>query len=258
MNSSKTKKTNTAKGTAKKSVDKAVQVKPSVEKKCCPRCAGCDEAMTDSFIQEVSEEVKNDNLKALWDKYGLFIIIFVVVAVSAAVSFETIKNWRDQKYQAQTSSYLAALQPAADYDNTIKSLEKVAAADNGIYSDLARIQIVEILYEQNKKDEAVAMLQSMIKNEKVSERFQTLAALKLATYQIDTAPAAQLQELLQPIAEQNNAWSPLAKELLAMVAVQEGDLETARGIYVSLIENENISENFKSRVQDMLSALNDK
>lgn len=255
MKSSNTKKQTSSKRSMKKNIP--AQVQPTAPKKCCPHCTGCDDAMADSFIQEVSEEVKNDNLKALWDKYGLFIILFVVVAVSAAVSFETIKNWRDQKYQAQTSSYLAALQLSNDYENSIKALEKVAAADEGIYSDLARVQIAEILYEQNKKDEARAMLQSTIKNDAVHNRIRTLAALKLATYEMDNASTEQLKSLLDPIAAQNNAWSPLAKELLAMVAVRDGDIETARNIYTSLIENENISENFKSRVQDMLSALND-
>ena len=45
---------------------------------------------TDQFIKEIDEDVKNDQLKVLWNKYGLFVIAFVVLAVSAAVSFEKI------------------------------------------------------------------------------------------------------------------------------------------------------------------------
>ena len=36
---------------------------------------------TDAFINEVSEEVKNDNFKELWNRYGLLIIAIVAVAV---------------------------------------------------------------------------------------------------------------------------------------------------------------------------------
>lgn len=212
--------------------------------------------MTDVFIREVSEEVKNDNLKIFWNKYGLFIVLFVVLAVSAAVSFETIKSWRDKQYQARTESYLMSIN-ANDFENSLKALENIAAGNNGIYSELARIQIANILYEQNKTTEANDMLQAIVDNEELNPRIRNLAALKLATYKIDTAPRAEIEALLLPVANADNSWSPVAKDLLAMTAIKNGDIESARQIYVSLLESGKVSENFKNRIQDLLSALND-
>ena len=31
----------------------------------------------EAFIREVTEEVKNDNLKQMWEKYGIYIILLV-------------------------------------------------------------------------------------------------------------------------------------------------------------------------------------
>lgn len=221
------------------------------------RPATYDDAMTDAFIQEVTEEVKNDSWKAFWNKYGLFVVILVVVAISAAVSFETIKSWKEKQYQAQTEHYLIALENGGNYEAGIQALEKIAASGKGLYSQLARIQIAGILFEQGKNAEAEAMLQSIVDNEELNPAVRNLSAIKLATYKIDTAPQAELQALLQPIAEAGNSWSPLAQEMLAMTAIREGDIETARSIYKTLLDSGNISENFKSRIQDMLSALND-
>lgn len=218
---------------------------------------GADDDMTDAFIHEVSEEVKNDNLKIFWDKYGLFVILFVVLAVSAAVSFETIKNWRDKAFQSRTEQYLMSLPNSVNYESSLKALEKIASGDNGIYSELARIQIANILFEQNKISEGEEMLQTIVDNDELNPRVRNLAALKLATYKIDTAPRTEIQTLLEPVANAENSWSPLAKDLLAMAAIKDGDIEGARTIYVSLLESGNISENFRSRIQDMLSALND-
>lgn len=215
-----------------------------------------DDKVTDAFIQEVTEDVKNENLKVLWNKYGLFIILFVVIAVTAAVSFETIKGWRDAKYQQQTENYLAALQSGADYENSLKALEKIAAANQGIYSELARVQIATVLFEQGKNAEAETMLQTIADNDELNPRIRNLAALKLATYKIDTAPRAEIEALLQPVIAADNSWSPLATDLLAMAAIRDGDIETARALYKSLLENGNISDNFKNRIQDMLSTLN--
>lgn len=215
-----------------------------------------DDKVTDAFIQEVTEDVKNENLKVLWNKYGLFIILFVVIAVTAAVSFETIKGWRDAKYQQQTENYLSALQSSENYENSLKALEKIAAANQGVYSDLARVQIATVLFEQGKNAEAETMLQTIADNDELNPRIRNLAALKLATYKIDTAPRAEIEALLQPVIAADNSWSPLATDLLAMAAIRDGDTETARALYKSLLENGNISDNFKNRIQDMLSTLN--
>ena len=50
----------------------------------------------DAFIREIDEELKNEKVKKIWDKYGLFIILFVVIAVFSAVSFESFKAWQDK------------------------------------------------------------------------------------------------------------------------------------------------------------------
>ena len=53
-------------------------------------------AADDNFLREIAEDVKNENLKKLWDKYGLFVVLFVAVVLAVAVSYESIKNWRNK------------------------------------------------------------------------------------------------------------------------------------------------------------------
>ena len=254
-----------AKKTTKKVVSKAstqpdVVAVANVTKKTSKeniKCTTCQDELTDAFIQEVTEEVKNDNLKAFWNKYGLYIVLFVVISVSAAVGFETIRGWYHKQLQAKTEAYISAMVQEGNYENSIKALEKIASNDYGIYSELARIQIADILFEQNKTEDALNMLQTIVDNDELNIKVRHLAALKLASYKIDTAPVAEVKTLLIPIVEEKSSWSPLAQEMLAMIAIKEGDFEQARTIYNKMLQNENISENFRSRIQDMLSALSD-
>ena len=56
----------TAKATAvskKEMLQDEVEVKKTASAKSCPNCcSSCQDEMTDAFIQEVTEDVKNDNL----------------------------------------------------------------------------------------------------------------------------------------------------------------------------------------------------
>lgn len=221
-----------------------------------PRPTPVDDEFTDSFINEVTEDVKNDELKVFWNRYGLFVILFVVLAVSAAVGFETLKNWRESKYGVATEKYMAIVD-APNLEEAKNSLEQIAQNDSGIYSELARVQIANILFEQNKGEEAAKVLQEIIDDTSLNKRIRTLATLKLAAYKLDKAPRTEIEALLHPVVAAKDSWQPLALDLLAMSAIENGDIADARQIYTELLETSNLSENFKTRIQDMLSALND-
>lgn len=243
------------KSSSEKTPEKSLSHTPAPKQKTDP-AARFDEE-TDAFIKEVTEEVKNDNLIVFWNKYGLVIILFVVFSVIAAVSFESIKKWREEQYQTQTEMYLRSVQSGENYENAILALEKIASENNGIYSELARIQIANILFEQGKNQDAQNMLQAIADNDELNPRVRNLAAFKLAASKMDTATTAEIEALLTPIAETDETWGPMAKDMLAMTAIRDGNLEKAREIYTQLLANGKLSDNFKNRVQDMLSAIND-
>ena len=87
---------------AKKAVAKSLPEKP------VKKTAAYDDDMTDAFIMEVDDEVKSDNFKAFFNKYGLYIISIVAIVLFATVSFDQIKNWRENQFREKTNAYIAA------------------------------------------------------------------------------------------------------------------------------------------------------
>ena len=51
------------------------------------------------------------------------------------------------------------------------------------------------------------------------------------------------------------SWSNIAKEMLAMLAIREGDLDTAKKLYGEILNTPELSDGLKLRIQDMLSVL---
>ena len=212
---------------------------------------------TDAFIQEIDEDVKNDNLKQLWEKYGVLIVLFVVLAVSATVSFEKFKSWRAAQNQAATETYMSAVQLKENPEETLAALQQINQSSQGIFSDFAKLQIANVLFNQNKNDEAKATLQSLIDDQQVNAEVKNIALIKLATYMVDELPKAEFEAMLKPILDANNSWTPLAQDLLAMSAIKEGDVDTARTIYENILKIKDLPDNFKTKIQDMLTSLSD-
>ena len=209
-----------------------------------------DMQAAENFFKEVSADVKSDNMKKLWDTYGLQIIIAVVIILTIAVSFETLKAWKLKHNESRSDAYSVALalQNQGRYDESLQVLEEIKENDKGIYADIAQIQTSNILFEQGKTNEAIAILEKILDN-------RDMTAIKLASYKLDTAPKAEVEALLNPLAEENGSWSNIAKEMLAMLAIREGDLDTAKKLYGEILNTPELSDGLKLRIQDMLSVL---
>lgn len=252
------KKTSNSKSVAKNNVRaKKNSVTTNVKTRKTRDLSNINPEFTDAFIQEVDEDVKNDNLKVLWNRYGVFIIAFVVLAVTAAISFDRIRAWKTAQNQQTTEEYMTASQLKENPEQTIEALQNITKNTQGIFGDFARLQIANVLFNENKNDEALATLQALIDDKQVNSEVKNVALIKYATYKIEELPQEDFKSLLQPIIDANNSWSPLANDLVAMSAIQHGDIETAKTIYSEILKIKDLPESFRTKIQDILSSLNE-
>ncbi len=217
-----------------------------------------DTGAQEAFIKEVNEDLKNESMKKLWDKYGLYIIILVAAALTAAVSFETMKAWHTKKIQKWSDSYAYALslQNQGKYDDSIQTFDYIAGQDYGIFSDLAQMQKANILLEQNKTDEALKLMAEIAADKSFNSQLRDTVALKLASYKLENAPIDEIRQLIGGIAQDaENSWQPSANEMLALAYLRDGEIAQAREIYDQLLQSDKTSEVMKVRIKDILSAL---
>ena len=139
----------------------------------------------------------------------------------------------------------------------IAGLQKISQKNQGIFSDFARLQIANVLLNQNKVEEALTALENIINDKQVNTEVKHVALIKLATYKLDTMDKASFEQLLQPLLNEKTSWTPMAQDLLAMSAIKNGDIETARTIYENILKINDLPESFKIKVQDMLSSISD-
>lgn len=238
--------------------ESATKTAPATKTKILPRDnSDINPDFTDAFIREVDEDVKNDNFKELWKKYGTYIVAFVVIAVTAAVCFDRVKLWKMQQNQIRTENYMAAAQLKENPEETLAALQKISTDENNIFADFAKLQIANVLLTQEKNEEALATLQALADDKNADKAVRDVALIKLASYKVDMVSKTELEQILQPILAENTSWTPLANDLLAMSAIKEGDIETAKEIYGKILQTKDLPDGFKTKIQDMLTSISD-
>ena len=110
------------------------------------------------------------------------------------------------------------------------------------------------MLDQGKEEEALSILVTIANDKNFNKQLRDLAIIKLASHKLDTATSEEIKTILEPVAD-DNAWYGTAQEMLATVAVRDGNIEEAKKIYQSLLDNTSVSDELKNRVRDILSVL---
>ena len=197
-------------------------------------------------------------MKKLWDKYGLFVLLIVIVSLTVAVSYESIKSWYIKRAENRTEGYAVALsmQNQGLFDDSLEALDLIINQKMGTYAELAEMQKANILLEQNKEKEALVLLEKIANDKSRSQQLRDTALIKLASYRQDGATFEEMSELLSSITKsKDNAWYAVAEDMLATILLRDGNIEQAKEIYNALLENQDTPDDLKNRIKDILSVL---
>ena len=218
-----------------------------------------DQINHDALLREVVEDVQNEHLQQLWNKYGLFVILGVALILTATISFESFRNWQAKKQQELSNAYSIALslQGQGRLDESLDLYKSLAEKNTNMYADLSKMQIANIYMEQGRADDAVEVLQHLVQSRKTQQQLKTVAILKLVSYKLDSkAPADEINSLLQSLLESGEE-EDVAHEMLAMLHIREKNFSAARDEYAKIISSVTASEELKTRAHDMINILTD-
>jgi hypothetical protein len=177
-------------------------------------------ANTDSFIDEVSEEVRRDRLFAFFRKWAWLAILVVVLVVGGAAWFEYQRTQRTAAAQAFGDSLIAALEQA-EPEARVAALEAITPPTPEGAVLLALLAAGEVA-EADDREAAAARLRATAEGPDLSPRYRDLALLKAHLLDPD---GEQARLVLGVLAEPGAPYSALAEEQLALLDIAEGDLE---------------------------------
>ena len=114
----------------------------------------------DSFIREVNEEIRQDQAKALWDRYGPAFIGLAIVVVLVTAALSAGSTGPKPRPTSRATTFSAALLLANDgkNDEALAALDALEKDGYGAYPLLARMRAATVLFDKGDFTGAVAGL----------------------------------------------------------------------------------------------------
>ena len=184
--------------------------------------------MTDIF-HEVDEEVRREQLKKLWERYGGYLVaacIMVVIGIGAWRGYE----WWQAKQAAQSGAAFeqaAMLAESGKHREAAAAFAKLSADGAGGYRMLARLREAGELASGDPKA-AVAAYDAIAAQSQAGQIVRDLAAVRAGYLLVDTAPYSEVLQRLELVTAPDRAFRHSAREILALSAWKAGDTAAAR------------------------------
>ena len=208
---------------------------------------------TDSFIDEVTEEVRRDRLFGTLKRYGWIGGLAVVLIVGGASLREYNKAQELAASQKLGDDMIAALSSDDDLQRA-DALSKISAQTPGGAAVLAMLQ-AGALADAGQQDEAVARLQAVALDAELPLIYRHIASFKALGMQQDSLSIAERRLQFEALAQPGAPLALLAAEQMALLDIEAGDPDAAIDRLKTIIQDAGVTADLKERATQVMVAL---
>jgi hypothetical protein len=208
----------------------------------------------DSFIREVNEELRSDQVRNAWKRYSRIIIGAAVVIVLGTAGHRLWTHWDSTQASDAGDKFLAALTLAdqGKRDEAEAALQALEQDGYGAYGILARFRAASVLAEKGDPAGAVASFKTIGDDASIPEAVRNTSKVRAAWLLVDTGTYEDVSAMVEAMATPTNAMRHAAREALGLAAYKAGDMTRAREWFEQIVEDAEAPRNVANRAQMLL------
>ena len=202
----------------------------------------------DSFIQEVTEEVRQDRMFRLWKKYAPFVIGALLLVIAGTAGWSWYKQWQIEKARELGGRFLAT-----DIAS-VEAQEKLAAEVEGPARLVARLRLAAAKALAGDAAGAAALYREIAAEPGLEPLYADFARLQAVRVAAGSLAAEEAIAELEPLVAEGRPYRLLALELRAAVKLNSGDVEGAHEDLRAVLNDPGATRTLRERARAMLLA----
>ena len=214
--------------------------------------------MSDIF-REVDEDLRREQYKAIWKKYGNYIIAVAVLIVVATGGYRGWQYWQARQAAATGDRFVVALKLAEDGKaaEAAAALDAIAADGSGAYPYFAHMRAAALKTAEGDAAGAASAFDAVAADRNAPPLIRDVARLRAALALADTASLGDLETRIGDLAVAGSPFRHSAREILALAAWRTGDLTRASGYLMDLTSDPEVPQATRQRgalIQQLIRA----
>ena len=204
--------------------------------------------MADIF-DEVSEELKQDQLIQFWKKYSKYFISIALVLIISFLGYFFYNQWKQKMLENSSSQYFSAIKKLEnkEFESSLEDFSKGVNENNRGYKILSLFGLAEANFKLGKINEMILNYETIYNNQDIDIYYRDLARL-LTVMKNNTRPFDEQVNILQPILNSPSKLQLLASELKILLMINFNKIDDAKKSIDQLLSRSEISSEQKNRL----------
>lgn len=187
--------------------------------------------MADIF-SEVDEELRADQARQFWKKYGNLVIGGALLVVLIAAAWWGWQVYSQRQQEEQSVAFVEAVQ-SADKDAKDTSKLDVIAGQSGGYGALARFELANNTAAQDPA-KAGDLLAAVAQDAKLDGAMRGMAAIEAGQLKLQANKPQEAIDVVAPLTVAGNAYRLSALEITGLAQLAAGDKAKAKETFTQL------------------------
>lgn len=211
----------------------------------------------DSFIREVNEELRSEQIQNVWRRFRPLIIGGAVLIVLGVAGSGVYEWWQAREASASGDRFIQAVNAANENktDEAMKQLEALAEDGFGAYPVLARMRLATLKANEGDAKAAIADFMALGQDSSVPSAVRNAAKLRAAWLMVDNNTYEELASAVEELAAATSPVRNSAREALGLSAYKAGDYAKASEWLQLVIDDKDASSAAKTRARSVLALI---
>jgi hypothetical protein len=211
----------------------------------------------DSFIREVNDELRSEQVKAVWLRFGGVLVALAILIVIGTIGKVAYDYWHETSASASGDAFLAALTLAKEdkTDEAIAAFDKLEADGYGAYPVLAQMRAATLKAQKGDTAAAVTAFTEISRNDAVVQPMRDAARMRAAYLLVDTGTYDQVAAEASALATEGNGMRHSAREALGLAALKAGDKAKAKEWFQQIVDDTQAPRGLSNRARMVLDVI---
>ncbi len=216
-----------------------------------------DTAAQDTFLREVDDALREDQLRGLVRTRGVPIAAAVIAGLVGLAGYLWYAEHQKAQIGSQSETFTMALDQlqAGRTETATQTMAPLAKDGNVGYRAAVRLVQAGIAQQQNKDADAAKAYAEIAADTALPGPYRDLAVVREVAINFDKLAPQVVIDRLRPFAVPGKPWFGSAGELVAQAYLKQGKTEAAGALLASIAKDKTVPDSLRRRSRQLAGQL---
>lgn len=211
----------------------------------------------EEFMREVDEALRADQMAGFWKRWGLWLIVAVLLVLAAFGGWMWWQSRENAKAEAAGETFSGALTDleAGRRQGIEAKLAPLTTSETDGYRAVSQLTLAAVKLQAGDLKGAAAGYRAVAEDETLPKPYRDLALVRWTAAEYDTLRPQQVIDRLGRLAQKGSPWFGSAGEMVAAAYLASNRPKQAGPLFAAIAGDEAVPESIRQRAVQMAGVL---